>query len=192
MPPGSVPAPATPEFHVTAANAARLDLEIARRAPEHVFVHAGVVCVGASALLLPGRSYSGKSTLVKALTDLGAVYYSDEYAVLDANGLVLPYPCPLKLRPQSASLSLQGGDKQVPVRFVLQCRYAGNWAVENGTAGRAWLALFQNAVAARLDPLRVATTVRAACRGVHFAAGVRDDAEQAARRLMNWVQGGSL
>jgi hypothetical protein len=64
---------------------------IALHAPEHVFVQAGVVGVGERAMVLPGKSFAGKTTLVAALVRAGAEYWSDEYAVLDANGDVHPY-----------------------------------------------------------------------------------------------------
>jgi hypothetical protein len=67
-----------------------LQLHVAEMARRRVFVHAGVVGWGGQAIVIPGRSYTGKSTLVAALVRAGATYYSDEYAVLDAQGLVTP------------------------------------------------------------------------------------------------------
>jgi len=57
-----------------------------------------VVAWRGRAILLPGRSYVGKSTLVMELVRAGAVYYSDEYAVLDARGRVHPFAQPVALR----------------------------------------------------------------------------------------------
>jgi hypothetical protein len=71
---------------------------IAASAPEHVFVHAGTVAHQGRAIVMPGLSFSGKTTLVAALVRAGASYYSDEYAVLDASGLLHPYPKPLSIR----------------------------------------------------------------------------------------------
>src|SRR5262245_38089017 len=42
------------------------------------YVHAGVVKWRGAAILLPGRSFAGKSTLVKTLCEAGATYVSDE------------------------------------------------------------------------------------------------------------------
>src|SRR6476469_10330058 len=67
-------------------------------ARDRVFVHAGVVGWKGRAILLPGRSMAGKSTLVRALLAAGATYYSDEFAVLDAKGRVHPFPRRLSLR----------------------------------------------------------------------------------------------
>src|SRR5260370_3454131 len=76
-----------------------LELYIADRAPRRTFVHAGVVGWNGRAIVIPGDSFSGKSSLVKALVKAGATYYSDEFAVLDERGRVHPYPIPLTIRP---------------------------------------------------------------------------------------------
>ena len=58
-------------------------------------MHAGVAVWNGAAILIPGRSHAGKSTLTKSLIDAGAVYYSDEFAPVLPNGFVIPYPKPL-------------------------------------------------------------------------------------------------
>src|SRR5579871_2866237 len=72
---------------------------VALEAEDYVFVHAGVVGNGTRAIVIPGVSFSGKTTLVRALVEAGAVYFSDEFAVFDEAGLVHPYPRRLALRP---------------------------------------------------------------------------------------------
>ena len=49
-----------------------LQLFVAQHSREFVFVHAGVVGVNGKALLLPGTSGAGKTTLVRALVRAGA------------------------------------------------------------------------------------------------------------------------
>jgi predicted ATPase len=44
---------------------------VATEAPRRVFVHAGVVGWKGQAILVPGRSYSGKTTLIAALMKAG-------------------------------------------------------------------------------------------------------------------------
>ena len=61
-------------------------------------VHGGVVAHEGRAILLPGPTHAGKSTLVAELVRQGAPYFSDEYALIDADGRVHPYPRPLLLR----------------------------------------------------------------------------------------------
>ena len=75
-----------------------LQLYVAEAARRRVFVHAGVVGWRGQAILIPGRSHTGKTTLVTELVKRGATYYSDEYAVVDAKGRVHPYPKPLQVR----------------------------------------------------------------------------------------------
>ena len=68
-----------------------IDSTVAQRSPQMLFVHAGVVGWRGRAIVIPGRSHAGKSTLVAELVRRGAVYYSDEFAVLDETGRVHPY-----------------------------------------------------------------------------------------------------
>ncbi len=75
-----------------------LMIHVAEYAPEFVFVHAGVVAWQGRALLLPGVSHAGKSTLVAELVRAGATYYSDEFALLDSHGRVHPFARDLRIR----------------------------------------------------------------------------------------------
>jgi hypothetical protein len=85
-----------------------LHLAIAEFSPQAVFLHAGVTAWNGAAILIPGRSHAGKSTLTKSLIDAGALYYSDEFAPVLPNGLVIPYPKPLSLRSSSSSAKIFG------------------------------------------------------------------------------------
>jgi hypothetical protein len=76
----------------------QIRLTIAEFAVDRVFLHAGVVAWKGKAIIIPARSFQGKTTLVKELTKLGAQYYSDEYAVLDEQGFVHPFPKMLSIR----------------------------------------------------------------------------------------------
>ena len=75
-----------------------IDNTVAQRSRQMLFVHAGVVGWRGMAIVIAGRSHTGKSTLVAELVRRGAVYYSDEFAVLDDMGMVHPYRRPLVLR----------------------------------------------------------------------------------------------
>lgn len=79
--------------------ASKLQLLIAlNAAPKYIFLHAGAVTLGGRAVLFPGSTHSGKSTLTKAFLDAGARYLSDDCAVIGKDGRVHPYPVRLKLR----------------------------------------------------------------------------------------------
>lgn len=71
---------------------------VAERATPWVFVHAGVVSYKGQAVIIPGSSYSGKTTLVAEFLKQGAQYFSDEYAVFDESGVVHPFPRDLSVR----------------------------------------------------------------------------------------------
>jgi hypothetical protein len=73
----------------------QLRMYVASAAPDTIFVHAGVVSHHGKAMVMPAESFGGKTTLVTALVRAGAIYYSDEFAVIDRDGLVHPYAKPL-------------------------------------------------------------------------------------------------
>jgi hypothetical protein len=139
------------------------ELLTAFRAQDCLFVHAGVVGWQRQAILIPGQSMSGKTTLVKALVEAGATYYSDEFAVLDKEGRVHPYPVPLSLRGENGhaagktpveSLGGQAGVEPLPVGLVVVTAYQPEavWRPRKLTPGQALLALMDNTVAARRNP----------------------------------------
>ncbi|MGB7794001.1 MAG: hypothetical protein WCC08_19120 [Terrimicrobiaceae bacterium] len=92
-----------------------LHLAVAEFSPKAVFLHAGVAVWDGAAILIPGRSHAGKSTLTRSLIEAGAVYYSDEFAPVLPNGFVIPYPKPLSLRP-SCGVDV-GGTREQPVQI---------------------------------------------------------------------------
>lgn len=137
---------------------------------EGVFLHAGVVAWRDRGIVIPGRSHSGKSTLVSELVRAGAQYVSDEVAVLHPDGSVGTIPKALSLRSghgklnAEVSLSDLGGqerDASVVPGLVLVTRYhdGARWEPRRAGQGETVLALLDNAHAAT----RVPETVAAAC-----------------------------
>lgn len=139
-------------------------MNLATNAPDAVFVHAGVVAIRDRCLVLPARSYSGKSTLVHALIKRGATYFSDEYAVIDKDGWVHPYRRPLTIRrPGSPDRRISAKKFPLDARhpkgrlaLILDCNYKrrSRWAPERLTPGQGLLNLLSNTVSARLTPAR--------------------------------------
>jgi hypothetical protein len=68
------------------------------RCRAHYFVHAAVVVWRGRALVLPGLSRAGKSTLALALLLAGARYLSDELLAYTGAGRAEPVPRALKIR----------------------------------------------------------------------------------------------
>jgi hypothetical protein len=175
---------------------AQLRMHIAVHAPDHVFVHAGVVGVGERAIVLPGRSFAGKTTLVAALVQAGAEYWSDEYAVLDADGLVHPYPKPLSVRTDGTrateeqpveNLGGTAGDRPLPVAVIAFTSYrpGAAWALRPCTAGEGAVKLLEHSVAARTRPEQVLPALRRAAADAVILQGDRGDANEAASALLS-------
>ncbi len=71
---------------------------VAEFAVGRVFIHSGAVSWNGKAILIPANSFCGKTALTAALVKRGALYYSDEYAVLDDEGFIHPFPKTLSIR----------------------------------------------------------------------------------------------
>ena len=174
---------------------ARLRMHIALNAPNHVFVHAGVVGVGDRALVLPGKSFAGKTTLVAALVQAGTGYWSDEYAALDADGLVHPYPKPLSIRNRASltdertveSLGGVAGAGPLPVGMVALAQYrrGTTWSPRACSSGEGAIKLLEHTVPARTRPEQSLEAVRAAATGALVLEGERGEADETAAALLS-------
>lgn len=136
---------------------------VAERARRRVFVHAGVVGWRGRAVVMPGRSMAGKSSLVAELVRAGATYYSDEFAVLDARGRVHPFAKPISLRREGETrqehfrveeLGGKVGVRPLPVGLVLLAGYrrGARWRPRELTPGQGVLGMLAHVVAARRQP----------------------------------------
>jgi hypothetical protein len=174
------------EFH--------LEEYVAQMAPRRVFVHAGVVGWNGAAIVIPGASHSGKTSLVAALLEAGATYYSDEFAVLDEGGFVHPYPRPLRIRDQgdlgrrvtAEALGAASGRKRLPVALVASTRYdaAGSWRPRSLSQGEAVLELMSHTVPARFRPRQVLSVLKRVSLKASALKGRRGDARETARSLL--------
>jgi hypothetical protein len=172
---------------------------VAEFAPRRVFVHAGVVRWRGRAILVPGRTFTGKTTLVSELVRAGASYYSDEYAALDEHGRVHPFPKPLSVRDGShrgrdvapEELGGTSGRQPIPLGAVVMTEYrsGATWRPRRRSEGEGALALLGNAVSARRRPDRAMAAVRSAMPGVLVLAGKRGEADGAARAILRRADG---
>lgn len=166
-----------------------LRIFVAELAIDRVFVHAGVVGWKGKAIVIPGRSYSGKSTLVAELVRAGATYYSDEYAVFDSRGRVHPFLKPLELRDEGeyaqtkvtvAELGGHTGTKPLAVGLVLMTHFrsGARWRPRKLTAGKGVLELLFNTVSARRYPERAMATLHRVTSQAAVLKGVRGNASE--------------
>ena len=175
-----------------------VELFVVENNPERVFVHAGVVGWHGRAIVIPGRSYSGKSTLVAALCRAGATYYSDEYALFDADGRIHPYPRPLRLRaprdgqlPVADELNLRVGDGPLPLGLIVLTHYqpAVFWQPRMVSPGEALLALLANTMSARRRPQFVLTALQCALTSSRVLASPRGEAKETTEQLLQLAGG---
>lgn len=169
---------------------------VAEAARTRLFVHAGVVGWRDRAILVPGSSLSGKTTLVVALVRAGATYYSDEYAVLDGRGRVHPYPTALSIREPgrdrprrvpAVTLGRGACRRPLPVGLVVVTAYRPGvgWRPRPLSAGQAALALLANTVAARRRPAAALGILRQVAAGAGAIRSARGDADAAARSILS-------
>jgi len=174
-----------------------LQLFVAEAARGRVFVHAGVVGWKGRAVVVPGRSLSGKTTLVAELVRAGAEYYSDEFAVLDTKGRVHPYPKPLAVRGEGfrqhkvrvEELGGSAASKSLPVGLVVvsEFREGTRFRPRKLTPGQGSLALLANTIPARRRPSEVLETLERVVSNAPVLRGARGEAAEAARLILEKV-----
>jgi hypothetical protein len=176
-----------------------MHLHIAARARQHLFVHAGVVAWQDRAIVIPGPSFSGKTTLVEAFLRKGAHYLSDEYAVFTRSGRVRPFPRPLSLRVQNRSEPVRVAvpprepHRSLAVRLFIFTHFQPGtlWKPSRLTAGRAVLGLIANTVPARSRPRLALSILTRVGQKAAAVEGIRGDADEVAGSVMGWMTGDS-
>jgi hypothetical protein len=170
-------------------------LTVATLAKDLIFVHAGVVRWKDRAVVVPGRSMSGKSTLVLSFVERGADYYSDEYAVFDSEGRVLPYWRLPKLRvasDQKVATGLLGRTlggappKPIPLGWVLISGYdrGSRWQPRRLSCGRTLLGLLDNTVPLRSRPEQSVKFLAKAVKNAQGFEGTRGEAAEYADQVL--------
>ena len=175
-----------------------LTLFVGEASKNRVFVHAGVVGWRGRAIVLPGATMSGKSTLVEALVRAGARYYSDEYAVIDHHSRVHPFARPLSLRRQGehrgqpvpiAEIGGREGRTPLPIGLVFFTSYETEATAEalKLTPGEALLGLLENTFSARSQTERALSVLGAITEHTPCLRGPRGEAAKAAEWLLERV-----
>src|SRR6266404_6437741 len=172
-----------------------LQLTIAEHARSRVFVHAGVVGWKDRAILIPGLSHSGKTTLVERLIRAGAIYYSDEYAVLDERGRVHPYARPLGIRMSETARATKVraeefgahvGSKPLSIDLVISTGFkaGARWRPRKLTRGKGVLELLANTVSARSQPEFALSVLPKALESARIVKGVRGEASEIVESIL--------
>lgn len=180
----------------------RIRVTIAEFAVEKVFLHAGVVGWKGRAIVIPATSFSGKTTLVAELVKRGADYYSDEYAVLDAEGNVEPFPKWLSLRgiidavtQVECSVESIGGvaaTETIPVGMILVARYRNGksipkkWKPQKLSPGEGIMEILPHTLPIRNKPKFVLEVLKKSLNRAIIVKTVRGEAAEFAETLLGY------
>lgn len=177
----------------------KLRLTVAEFAEKHVFLHSGVVAHKGKAILVPASSFRGKTTLVKELVRAGAVYYSDEYAVLDERGFVSPFPKTLSVRDprkggyeqiEQSAESFGGvtGDMPIPVGMVLVTEFVenGEWKPSLLSPGKGVMEMLQHAIPVRQNPEYVLKVLNLVASRAIICESSRGEAKEFAKLILDF------
>lgn len=176
-----------------------VNLYVAGNAPRRLFVHAGVVGWKGRAIVIPGPSLSGKTTLVQEFLRAGATYYSDEFAVLGRRGCVHPFATPLSVR--SAKSNGQemrpaeefGGSigvRPLPIGCIVATGYrrGAEWKPKELSKGLGVLALLANTIAARQNPSKTLTVLSAAVANAGILKSDRGEAKAVVESILKVLE----
>jgi hypothetical protein len=174
-----------------------LDDAVIKRLTTLRAVHAGTVVLDGRALLLPGVTHAGKSTLVAELLRQGATYFSDEYALIDSEGRVHSYPRPLLIRngrpgqvPVLAEeCNASVGNASAPIGWILSLQYqpGGTWNVERVDQSEGLLTLLRNTPHFWSESPAMLSVFQRAVAGAMCYAGSRSEAKDAAGEILRMV-----
>lgn len=176
-----------------------LEFFVSSESGTKIFVHAGAVSLNGCAIVIPGRTFTGKTTLVRALLDEGALLYSDEFAVFDPEGWLHPFPRLLTIRDEKGQherrasveeLNAEAATEPTRVGLILATRYAktAHWRPRRLTPGKASLELLSNTVAARKYPAQALSIFQKVTTEAVTLKGSRPDVEKAVQSVKRAIR----
>jgi hypothetical protein len=178
-----------------------LDLHIAANSQNQLFIHAGGVRWKGRTILIPGRSHTGKTTLVAEFLKSGAAYYSDDFAAVDHAGYLHAGPRDLSVRTES-NISKRVRPEEFgaaraqprPISFVLLTEYAegARWSPHPLSRGQGMLGLLENTPSARKQPGFALRVLQRAVESAEIHQGYRGDKQQTVQEVMSYLDGRSV
>lgn len=180
--------------------ASRVRLTVAEFAVGRVFIHAGVVAWKGKAVIIPGRSFHGKTSLTVALVKRGAVYYSDEYAVLDADGFLHPFPKMLSVRgeiderkqidyPVEKFGGVAGTEKiRVGVVLISEYKPKARWNPKLLSPANGVIEMLQHTIPIRQNPQFTLEVLNKIAGEAVFAKSKRGDVSKSADLILKFIE----
>jgi hypothetical protein len=177
---------------------------VAEFAVGRVFVHAGVVSWKGKTIMIPGESFSGKTTLTASLVKLGALYYSDEYAVLDEDGYVHPFPKTLSVRGEiddytqvEYAVEELGGTAAtekslVSIVLITEYKPNGKWHPKVLGSGNGILEMIKHTVSIRQNPDLALRVLNKVASGSVILKSRRSDISVFTGQIIKFVEAGLI
>ena len=181
-----------------------LRITVAEFASKKVFIHAGAVGYKGFGIIIPGKSFIGKTTLVAGLIKAGAEYYSDEYAVLDEEGYLHPFHKKLSMRGiiddftqtdiSYREFGAEAGHQPLPVGLILLAEYqagktdGGEIKPEVISKGKGMLEIIAHTIPIRFNPKFTLRVLNKTVNRAIIAKYVRGDADVFATLLLNYFE----
>jgi hypothetical protein len=174
-------------------------ITVAEFAENKVFLHAGVVGYKGRAIVIPAGSFQGKTTLVAELIRKGALYYSDEYAVLDEDGMVHSFPKMLSVRGivndftqldcPVESFGAKVGEEVLPVGLILITEYQREVreCIEILTSGKGIMEMLNHTIPIRYKPEFVLEVLKRVADHAIIAKTKRGEAGKFADFLLKFI-----
>jgi hypothetical protein len=172
----------------------RLSTEIRLLVGEHavgrVFVHSGCVVVRGRAILLPGRTHTGKSTLTAELVRRGAKYFSDEYAILDSDGMVHPFHKRISLRNEAGVQNDllvntdEAGSAKPGMVVITRFVKGGEWKPAILSPAAGVMKLMENTIPIRRHPEFALSVLEKVASMSVFIGSERNEAGEAAGSIL--------
>jgi hypothetical protein len=178
----------------------QIRLTVAEFAADFVFLHAGAVRYKGRAIIIPARSFSGKTTLVAEFARHGLEYYSDEYAVIDRHGLLHPFPKQLSMRGiidnyQQLDMDVEEfggvkGEEPVEVGLVLISKYKkrARFRPQIVSSGEGIIETIANSVSIRQNPQFVLGVLGKVMNQAMVIRTNRSEARSFVRRFLPYLQ----
>ena len=189
----------------TTADSAELVLEVLKAIDEAVIcrlrplkaVHAGAVALENRAILIPGSTHAGKSSIVAELLRRGATLLSDEYALIDTAGQVHSYPRPILLRDSRmkrspvlpAELGSDYANEPVRVGWILALQYrpSSDWSIREVPQSEALMILLRNTPHSLIESPEMVESFAHTVSSARCFAGYRGDSKQSADQILQLI-----
>lgn len=178
----------------------RISSTIAQNSVDKVFLHAGVIGINGSAVIFPGNSFSGKTTLVSEFIKHGSVYYSDEFAVLDEKGLNYPFARKLSVRGiidkylqvdiPPEDFGAETGIQPLPVKAVVLTEYQPDQkcSIKILSAGNGVLEIVPHTLTMASNPKYALQVLNNLANRAIIAKSIRGEAREAVDFLLKFLE----